>query len=95
MKALVYNLFECTPELTLFFLFWPFVTALFLLFDESPDGKLYRLAEVFSYSWRAYLDLGNPKEMNPEHFRKLMFLHKLIGRFAWAYIVAIFIVTIG
>ena len=95
-NAIVYNLVGETPGLSIFFAFWPYVTTLvFMIFGESHDGRPHRLGKVLYYSWATYLGVGNPEEINREHFRKLKFFHQLLGRFAWAYIIAIFVVTIG
>lgn len=66
-----------------------------MIYGQSSNGRPHHLKEVLYYSWATYLNVGNAKEIDPQNFRKLKFFHQLLGRFAWAYIIAVFIVTIG
>jgi len=78
MGHLIYN-FPYTPGLTILFAFWPFVTAFFIIYGQSSDGRPHHLKEVLYYSWVTYLNVGNPKEIYLKTSRNQNFLIKFLA----------------
>jgi len=90
IKHLFHNI-GSTWVFVLFFVMWPLVFGLGASgFSTSSNGKRLGLGDAIHRSVSSYL--GFDKE--PVH-TGLMILHRIVGALAWAYVVAIFIASIG
>jgi len=83
--------------MTIFFLGWPFVTAVGAVviqsWQQSRDSEPLGLCEAVYYSWATYIGMVN-EESKPKNLVLAKLIHRFVGLLAWAYITAIFITTI-
>jgi hypothetical protein len=90
IKHLFYN-FRITWVFALIFVMWPLVFGLGAsALSTSSNGKRLSLSQAIRRSVSSYL--GFDKEAVPPG---QMVLHRIVGALAWAYVVAIFISSIG
>ena len=90
IELLFYN-FRSTWALALFFVMWPLAFGLggFAVNTSSHDNRL-GLGQAMRRSVTLYL--GFDKEAVETNS---VILHRIVGALAWAYVVAIFIASIG
>lgn len=90
IQHICYNI-KITWVFALFFVMWPLVFGLGAsTLGTSSNGKRFGLGEAIRRSVFSYL--GFDKEA--VHPRQMV-LHRIVGALAWAYVVAIFIASIG
>ena len=90
IRLLVYNI-KLTWVFALIFIIWPVVFGLGSLGSSpSPDSRELRLGEALRRSFSSYM--GFDKEAV---HRWHLILHRIVGALAWAYVVAVFIASIG
>lgn len=75
----------------LFFLMWPIVFGLgYFALNTSTNGKKLDFGQIMNRSIASYL--GFEKDTV---YSYPMILHRIVGALAWAYVVAIFIASLG
>ena len=80
--------------MTIFFFGWPVAGAVAtLLWGRSRDSARCSLGEALYYSVATYFRVGD-EESNLTRFKWAKLIHRLVGIIAWAYITAVFIITI-
>jgi len=90
IKLLFINI-KITWVFALFFFMWPIVFGLgYSGLNTSTNGKKLGFGQVMNRSIASYL--GFEKEAAHSY---QMILHRIVGSLAWAYVVAIFIASLG
>jgi len=90
LQHVCYNI-RITWVFALFFVMWPLVFGLGAsTLSTSSNGKRFGLGEAIRRS--VFLYLGFDKEAT---YSAQIVLHRIVGALAWAYVVAIFISSVG
>lgn len=88
---LLFENIKITWVFALFFFMWPIVFGLgYSGLNTSTNGKKLGFSQVMHRSIASYL--GFEKESVHSY---PMILHRIVGALAWAYVVAIFIASLG
>jgi len=88
---LLFHYIKITWIFALFFIMWPIVFGLgYSGLNTSTNGKRLGFGQAMRCSIASYL--GFEKETVCSY---QMILHRIIGALAWAYVVAIFVASLG
>ncbi|OHB73904.1 MAG: hypothetical protein A2Z25_10155 [Planctomycetes bacterium RBG_16_55_9] len=93
MEALIRNL-TYRLLLTIIFFGWPVAAAVVVrVWGRQELNSPFSFWGALYYSLATYFGIG-AQEPYPERFKWPKLIHRIVGTFAWAYITAVFIITI-